>query len=83
MFLEVIIENNDYEVPSVEDLQEWAGTYGLSMPVLADADQVLYEFATGGSVGLPYTVLLDRGLVVESVGSASTSDMDELLTGGG
>lgn len=79
MFLEVIIENNESEVPSVEDLGEWAGTYGLTMPVLADANSVLYDFATGGSVGLPYTVLLDRGAVVDSVATASVGDMDELL----
>lgn len=82
MFLEVMIENNDSETPSVDDLAEWAGTYGLTMPVLADeGETVVYSFATGGSIGLPYTVLLDRGEVVESVGSATTSDMDQLLGG--
>lgn len=81
MFLEIIIENNEEEIPSVEDLGEWAGTYGLTMPVLADAESVVYQFTTGGSFGLPYTVLLDRGAVVESVGSASVGDMDSLLGG--
>ncbi|MSP56359.1 MAG: hypothetical protein EXR69_12265 [Myxococcales bacterium] len=81
MFLEVIIENNEGEVPSVEDLAEWAGTYGLTMPVLADAESIIYSFATGGSIGLPYSVLLDRGAVVDEVGTASVSDMDDLLGG--
>lgn len=81
MFLEIMIENNESEIPSVEDLGEWAGTYGLTMPVLSDAESVVYQFATGGSIGLPYTVLLDRGAVVESVGTASVGDMDSLLGG--
>lgn len=79
MFLEIIIENNDSESPSVDELGEWADTYGLTMPVLADAgSSVLYTYASG-SIGLPYTVLLDRGVVVESVGSASVGEMDDLL----
>ena len=80
MFLEVIIENNDSVVPSVDDLNTWADTYGLTMPVLADEPQMVYQFATGGSIGLPYTVLLDRGVVVQPhIGSASVSEMDSLL----
>lgn len=82
MFLEVIIENNDNQVPSVDDLNTWADTYGLSMPVLADEQSIVYQFATGGSIGLPYTVLLDRGMVVQDgIGSASVSQMDNLLGG--
>ena len=81
MFLEIIIENADSAPPSLEDLQEWSGTYGLTMPVLADSGSaVLYTYASG-SIGLPYTVLLDRGVVVKSVGSASVTEMDDLLGG--
>ncbi len=81
MFLEIMIENNDSVTPSVDELGEWADTYGLTMPVLADQDEaVMYTYASG-SIGLPYTVLLDRGVVVESVGSASVGDMDGLLGG--
>lgn len=78
MYLSVLIENLDSQVPSQEDLTAWATTYGLTMPVLSDAEEVVYDFASG-SIGLPYTVLLDRGEVVSNVGSASFADMDELL----
>ena len=79
MFLEIIIENEESQPASLEEIQEWADTYSMTMPVLSDANStVLYTFASG-SIGLPYTVLLDRGVVVESVGSASVSQMDELL----
>ncbi len=79
MFLETMIQNNDDADPSQEDLTTWASTYGLTMPVLSDVGEgVVYSFASG-SIGLPYTVLIDRGEVVSIVGTASTSDMDTLL----
>lgn len=79
MFLEILIETADYEQPTQENLEEWAGTYGLTMPVLSDpGSATLYTYASGG-IGLPYTMLIDRGMVVTSVGSASVSQMDELL----
>lgn len=81
MFLEIMTENNDGDVPSTADLTEWATTYGLTMPVLADSEGVMWQFATSGSVGYPYTILLDRGVVVESVGTANVGEMDDLLDG--
>lgn len=79
MFLEIMIDTEDYEEPDQAWLKGWADTYGLTMPVLADTgDAVLYSYASGG-IGLPYTMLIDRGVVVTSVGSASVSQMDELL----
>lgn len=80
MFLEVLIENIDYETPSQAELQQWRDTYGLKMPVLADANStIMYKYAAGmNSIGLPFTVVLDRGLVVEKI-NGSLSDMDQLL----
>lgn len=80
MFLEIMIENLDYETPSQDELVEWRDNYGLGMPVLADAgESVMYSFAAGmSSVGLPFTVVLDRGLVVDKI-NGSVSDMDQLL----
>jgi len=79
MFLEVMIEDADYNEPTVEVLQDWSDQYGLTMPVLSDAGEAgLYSFATG-SIGLPFTVLLDKGAVVVDANSPSVSKMDELL----
>ena len=80
MFLEILIENLDYETPSQEELSDWRDTYGLKMPVLADAgESVMYSFAAGmSSVGLPFTVVLDRGLVVDKI-NGNLGDMDALL----
>jgi hypothetical protein len=79
MFWEVMIENMDSATPSQDELVEWADTYGLTMPVLADTGKSMFgSFAPGGG-GLPYTVLVDRGMVVTTVATASVSEMDELL----
>ncbi len=81
MVLEVITENNDYEVPSQADLQEWADTYSLTMPVLADAESMLWTYAEdeGGSVGLPFTVVIDRGVVIDTIQSGANSSRAEAL----
>ena len=72
MVLEVMIENERYKTPSVADLGEWADDYRLTMPVLADADLVIYNYAEGVSqIGLPFTVVIDRGMVIKSIASGS------------
>jgi hypothetical protein len=80
MILEVIIENDASQVPSQDDLKSWADEFGLTMPVLADEESILYEYASGGSVGLPYTVVLDRGVVIDTImAGANSSRAEELL----
>ena len=75
MILEVITENSENQVPSQDDLIYWADTYGLTMPVLADANQVMWSYAQGanmgGSVGLPFTVVLDPGVDIYSTASGT------------
>lgn len=71
MVLEVIIENDQNEVPKVSELGDWADTYGMTMPVLADKDQIMWQYAGGGSVGLPFTVVLDRGVVIDTIMSGA------------
>jgi hypothetical protein len=79
MVLEIIIEDEQGNAPDQDDLVSWADQFGLTMPVLADpGSSTLYSFATG-SIGLPYTVLLDRGVVVESTNYPSSSDALSLL----
>lgn len=75
MILEIMIENNNGKTPSVSDLETWTDRYSLTMPVLSDADQVIYDFVSasgsGGSIGLPFTVVMKDGLVVDSIASGS------------
>ena len=59
MVLEVITGNDDD---------------ALTMPVMADEQGAMWEYAAGmESVGLPFTVVLDRGVVVESAASGTQS----------
>ena len=80
MFLEVMIEDNNGGTVDQDELNEWVDTYGLTMPVISDpGSTTMWSYANGGSVGLPYMVLLDRGAVVEEIGNPQISDLDALL----
>lgn len=76
--MDVMIEDNEGGEVDEAELNEWADTYGLTIPVVSDpGSSVLYRYATG-SIGLPYKVLIDRGVVVDTI-SASDSDLSALL----
>ena len=50
MVLEVMIETEDGSVPKTRDLEDWADTHGLTMPVLADANsEQMWSYASGMS----------------------------------
>jgi hypothetical protein len=75
MILEIMTEDSAGGTVEEAELVEWADTYGLTMPVVSDPNSsVMWSFATGGSVGLPYTVLIDQGMVVETVGGGSIDE---------
>ncbi len=80
MLLEIIIENDRSRDPSLSDLQDWANQYGLTMPVLADPGAgTMWAFADGqSSVGLPFTVLIDHG-VVSDTNYPTERDWDRIL----
>jgi hypothetical protein len=82
MVINAITENNSAQPPSQEDLQLWAETYGLTIPVIADAGSTtMWSFVPAGSttVGLPFAVLIDRGVVVESANRPTFDDAIQLL----
>jgi peroxiredoxin len=60
MYLTLLSQDNDGEVPSVEILQQWADYFGISAPVLADdagiADTVV------GAEGFPRLQLIGRDM---------------------
>ena len=75
MILEVIVENNEGASPSVEELNEWKDSYGLTMPVLAGSDDLMYKYAEGmSSVGLPFTVVMDPGLEIYNIAAGTQVD---------
>lgn len=77
----LMAENTAKETPSVQDLKWWADQYGLTHPVVADADfGVALRFLRAdpgftGSIGLPNLQLLSPGQKVEMV-SASVQKQD-------
>lgn len=77
MIIEAITEIDDGTAPGQSDLQDWADTYGLTMPVVADPESALmwkYAADFDGSVGLPFTVVIDRGVVIDSINSGTQVD---------
>ena len=66
MLINVVIENERYKAPSEEELADWADEHGMSFPVLSDEDQVIWDYAEGGSVGLPFKILMDDGAEIVS-----------------
>lgn len=82
MLLEIVIEDASGGPMSKAELNTWADAYGLQMPVLSDKNsEQLWNFASdsGGSVGLPFTVLIDRGMVIESNTYPSHQQAERLL----
>ncbi len=80
MILEIMIEDNSGGDVDQEELNVWADQYGLTMPVISDpGSSTMYSYATGGSVYLPFTVLVDKGAVVKKIDNVDISDLDALL----
>lgn len=76
MVMNVIIEDENYEEADLADLEAWSGEYGLTMPVVSDpGGAYMWTYlGGGGSVNLPFMVLLLRGEVVDTVGTATVDD---------
>ena len=75
----LIAEDNEYNATTTEDASDWANTFGLTFPVLADS---------GWSIGnrfeldnyIPSYTLIGPGMeVVEVDGDISDADIEALL----
>lgn len=79
MIMNVIVGNAADEPADLEDLQDWSGEYGLTMPVLSDPNGAwVTSHITTSSYGLPYVVLLDQGVVIDTLEWATVEDAVEL-----
>ena len=69
-------ENYNYQTPNQSDLMDWANSYGITHPVVADPDfneAVQYLWANpqfNGTIGLPNMQLISSGMVVEMSNSS-------------
>lgn len=62
MYLTLLPEDNLAQVPDQADLEEWATDYGITAPVLSDAEGYSYIIEPNGRY--PTVVVLDRDLKV-------------------
>ncbi len=81
MVITLLGENIYGQTPSRADLQEWAQSFGIHHPVLADSNfQVTARFIDGNQIALPTMQLLDRGLVIQvRDGWVSEGQVEQLL----
>jgi hypothetical protein len=66
MLINIVIENERSRPPSTEELADWAEEHGMSFPVLSDEEGVIWSYAEGGSVALPFKILMDDGVEIVS-----------------
>lgn len=69
----MILRNLQGEPAALEDLQYWAADLGLDFPVLSDADGLVERWYDPFAQE-KYTVLIDRGMVLHTVGDADIPD---------
>ena len=62
MYITVLGEDTQGDVPDVDELVTWATDYGITAPVLSDPDQHIYDIVPDGTY--PRVVIIDRELVV-------------------
>lgn len=80
MVLEIMIEDNSSGRVDEAELVQWADNYGLTMPVLSDPNGgTMWSYAGGGSIGLPFTLLMDRGVIIADATSPTEADVERLI----
>jgi thiol-disulfide isomerase/thioredoxin len=80
--IELIVEDDLYQIPSAEFLQSWRDQYDLSYIICADPDWTLLSYFD--TISLPFALILDRELkpVFQSHGydeAIFTDTIEELL----
>lgn len=82
MVITVLTEDEHGEVPDAADCTEWAEGYGATHPILGDTSGFAEGVMTDGT-RFPFSLLIDRGMVVTATDSGTRSiteaQMQELL----
>lgn len=82
MVMQIPIEDEQGRSIDTAELEEWADRFGLTFPVLYDRDGgEMWEYVNSSSVGLPYSVLIDRGMVITDTDYPTERDVRNLLGG--
>lgn len=67
MVITMLTADAQNNIADGEDCAEWATTYGSTHPILADEPGFTVRAMNEGGAGFPYFMLLDRGMVVDSI----------------
>jgi len=62
MYLTVLHEDQQGEAPTIDDLNHWADSFGITAPVLADGEKETEGALVNGQY--PAVLVVDRDLVV-------------------
>lgn len=83
MVMQIPIEDEQGRSVDTAELEEWADRYGLTFPVPYDRNGTeMWQYAGGaGSVGLPFSVLIDRGMEIVDVNYPDERDVQRLMGG--
>ena len=68
MVIYLYAEDQGGNPPNQQDLQQWANTYGMTFPVLADTNwMITSKFISGPSIYLPTYQLIAPGMDIVAV----------------
>jgi len=77
-------ESNQGNEPSASDLTDWVETHNLQHPVAADPGFAVAEMFgasnSNGSLGLPFNVVIRRGMIIDGIDTNPTEEMLRDLT---
>ncbi len=79
MVVTVLTSDADGNPPDGADSRGWANLYGSSHPVLADnvGNGGLSRSVMSGGYAFPFYMLLDRGMVIETLAEGAESITEE------
>ena len=78
MIVTLLVETNDGQPPTVEELNEWVDEYDVPHPVVTDPKwEVVESYSDRGTPALPSHTLIGPGM--EILVAAGTVEEDEVL----
>ena len=77
MVITLLVETQDGEAPTVEDLNTWADDYGSGHPVVTDPDwEVVESYSERGPPALPSFTLISPGMeILVACGTVTEEDV--------
>ncbi len=74
IYISVLPENGDGEIPTLEDLEYWAELHEITAPIVADDEGHSYEVVVPGKDAFPAVVVIGRDMRVHTEKVQPTED---------